>query len=67
MTLRQTVAANLLHMRIQRRMSQSDLALAARLSVSYVSMLERGLRSPPLETLARLSEALIVKPHKLLE
>jgi transcriptional regulator with XRE-family HTH domain len=37
-----------------------------RISVSYVSMLERGQRSPPLETIEALAEALGVRPVALL-
>jgi transcriptional regulator with XRE-family HTH domain len=35
--------------------------------VSYVSMLERGLRVPPLETLEALAKALGVPPLDLLQ
>jgi transcriptional regulator with XRE-family HTH domain len=37
----------------QRELSQQEVAQKAKISVSYVSMLERGERSPPLETLAK--------------
>ena len=36
------------------------------LSVAYVSMLERGLRSPPLETIEKMARALKVTPVSLL-
>ena len=42
------------------------LAAKAHLSVSYISMLERGQRSPPLETLQHLARALAVSPVTLL-
>ena len=59
-------AANLRSERRRRRLSQEALAAKARLSVSYISMLERGQRSPPLETLAHLAKALAVSPVALL-
>ena len=59
-------AANLRSERRRRRLSQEALAAKARLSVSYISMLERGQRSPPLETLEHLAKALAVSPVTLL-
>jgi transcriptional regulator with XRE-family HTH domain len=59
-------ATNLKNERIRRRLSQEALAGKARLSVSYISMLERGQRSPPLETLESLARALAVSPTALL-
>ena len=59
-------AANLKSERHRRKLSQEALAAKARLSVSYISMLERGQRSPPLETLESLAKALAVSPVHLL-
>ena len=59
-------ANNLKNERLRRRLSQEALAGKARLSVSYISMLERGQRSPPLETLESLARALAVSPTQLL-
>lgn len=44
--------------RTQRNMSQADLASKADLSVSYVSMLERGRRDPNLTSIEKISSAL---------
>ena len=41
-----------------RRLSQERLAEAAGLDRTYISLLERGLRQPTLETVLRLAEAL---------
>jgi transcriptional regulator with XRE-family HTH domain len=41
-------------------MTQEDLSERARISVSFLSMIERGERSPHLETLAAIAEALDV-------
>jgi transcriptional regulator with XRE-family HTH domain len=43
------------------RMTQEDLSERARISVSFLSMIERGERSPHLETLAKIAEALEVR------
>jgi transcriptional regulator with XRE-family HTH domain len=47
-------------------MSQKALADRVGISVSYVSMLERGQRSPPLETIEKMAKALGVAPAALL-
>jgi transcriptional regulator with XRE-family HTH domain len=59
-------ASNLKSERIRRKMSQETLASKAGLSVSYISMLERGQRTPPLDTLESLARALAVSPVSLL-
>ena len=43
------------------RMTQEALSERARISVSFLSMIERGERSPHLETLARIADALGVR------
>ena len=65
MSLAKTVAQNLYSARTSRKLSQAALAKAAGVSVSYISMLERGQRSPPLETLEALGKALRVSPLSL--
>jgi len=67
MTLGQLVTQNLRAARIKRKYSQEALAHRAGISVSYVSMLERGQRSPPLETLEILAHALGVPAVSLLQ
>jgi transcriptional regulator with XRE-family HTH domain len=57
---------NLKAERVRRKLSQEALAHKAGLSVSYISMLERGQRTPPLETLETLAKALSVNPLHLL-
>jgi transcriptional regulator with XRE-family HTH domain len=46
--------------------SQQKLADDAGLSVSYVSMLERGQRTPPLDTVETVAKALDCAPTFLL-
>jgi len=60
-----TVTANLKARRLAKKLSQEDLAEKAGISVSYVSMLERGQRSPPLDTLESLAKALGVRAADL--
>ena len=65
--LERIVAQNLRIVRAQRKLSQEAVARKARVSVSYISMLERGQRTPPLETLEALAKALGVSPMYLLQ
>lgn len=62
MALADMVCRNIKLVRVQQKLSQQALAKKARVSVSYVSMLERGLRIPPLDTLEVLAKALGVAP-----
>ncbi len=67
MALGKIVAQNLRTIRAHRKMSQQAVARKARVSVSYVSMLERGERTPPLATLEVLAKVLDVSPLYLLQ
>lgn len=44
--------------RTKRKLSQASLAKRAEISVSYLSLLERSRRDPPLSTLNRIASAL---------
>lgn len=59
------MAQNLRALRSQRKLSQETVAHKAGISVSYVSMLERGQRTPPLQTVEVLAKALAVPPISL--
>jgi transcriptional regulator with XRE-family HTH domain len=61
------VARNLHDLRLKRKLSQQVLAKKAGFSVSYISMLERGQRIPPLETLEVMARVLRVDPVHLLQ
>jgi transcriptional regulator with XRE-family HTH domain len=67
MSLLTTVARNVRVFRTQRKLTQAAVANAAGLSVSYISMLERGQRSPLLGTLVTLANALRVTPDVLVQ
>jgi transcriptional regulator with XRE-family HTH domain len=56
--LAEKFAANLKTERRRKKLSQEALAHKAGLSVSYISMLERSQRTPPLDTLETLAKAL---------
>ena len=53
--------------RLQKGLSMNALAERAGLNQSAISLLERGLRSPNLETLLRLAEALEVDLWSLIK
>ncbi len=59
-------ADNVRRLRARKKLSQKALADRVGISVSYVSMLERGQRSPPLETIEKMARALGVSPASLL-
>jgi transcriptional regulator with XRE-family HTH domain len=59
-------AGNVRRLRSRTKLSQKALADKVGISVSYVSMLERGQRSPPLETIEKMAKALGVPPAALL-
>ena len=46
--------------RTKRKLSQAELAKRANISVSYLSLLERSKRDPPLSTLRQVASALRV-------
>lgn len=66
MTLADLAARNIRSARRSAKLSQEALAQKAGISVSYVSMLERGQRTPPLDTLETLAKALRCSPIALL-
>jgi len=57
-SLNDKFATNLKRLRLGAKLSQAALAERAGLSVSYISMLERGERSPPLGTIEIFSKVL---------
>ncbi len=66
MALAENFSRNLKLQRQHRHLTQQELASEAGLSVAYISMLKRGQRSPPLDTLEQLAKALAVAPVALL-
>lgn len=54
-------------LRAKAGLTQEDLADASGLSRNYVSDLELGKKQPTLSTIARLAEALGLRPHELVK
>lgn len=64
--IRQTLSVNVRKLRLERKLSQEDLAFEAGVEQSYISSLECGVRNPTVRTIARLASALNVSPDRLL-
>jgi len=67
MRTEQAFGSALRSFRTEKGLSQEDLADQSSLHRTYISQLERGLKSPSLSTIWRLSTALRMHPHKLVE
>lgn len=52
--------------RLQKGMSQGDIAKKLGVHRSYISGIERGIRNPTVKNLERLADALGVDPRNLL-
>ena len=61
-----TFGKNLKMIRIEKQMSQGDIARALGVHRSYISGLERGIRNPTLTNIERIARALNVDIRKLL-
>lgn len=65
--LRRRFAENVILARDRADLSQTMVAERSGLHVTQVSLLERGLRLPRLDTIAKLAGALGIEPCELLE
>ncbi|MCG8450696.1 MAG: helix-turn-helix domain-containing protein [Pirellulales bacterium] len=65
-SFRERFGKNVRKVRVDRGMSQEELAYAANLHRTHISLIERGLRSVRVETIERLALALRVQPAKLM-
>lgn len=61
MKVQALVARNLRRLRVERRLSQENLAVDASIDRTYVSRLERGMENPTVAVLERLACALGVR------
>lgn len=52
--------------RLQQKFSQEKLAELANLDRTYISQIERGLKSPSIKSLLALAHALQIKAHVLM-
>lgn len=67
MGLRQLFAFNLRRLRVERGLSQEELAHRTGIDRTYVSHLERLRYNPTLDMVERLAESLNVEPLELLK
>ncbi len=67
MEVRRRVGLNVRKYRLERELSQEDLAFESGLHRTYVSGVERGVRNPTVTVVERLAKALKVPSAKLLE
>ena len=66
MEINQAFGDTLRKVRKERLLSQEKLAEMGGLHRTYISQLERGVKSPSLVTVFRLAVALKVEPHELI-
>lgn len=62
---RAVIAKNIKHFRLQKRLSQEQLALQAGIDRTYVSGLERGVRNPSVDLLDKIAKVLSIKTVQL--
>lgn len=67
MDMRKVVGQNLKRLRLQRGLSQEELALAADIDRTYISALERGIYSASVTMIGKLAAVLKVEPYVLLQ
>ncbi len=60
------VGKNVRKLRLQKGMTQEELAFEAGIDLTYVGGIERGRRNPSLLVMARISDALSVQIARLL-
>ena len=66
MNWNKVVGDNVRRLRVERKLTQEQLAHDAEIDLTYVGGIERGRRNPSVSVLGRLAEALGVEPAKLL-
>ncbi len=67
MSLRRIVARNLKRLRLERGLSQEELADLAKLNRNYIGMIERQENAATVLTLEALAKALEVEPARLFD
>lgn len=65
--LRAKFGRRLRYLRQKKNMTQEQLAEAAKISVDFLSLVERGKNAPSFETLERLAKALDISVHALFD
>lgn len=64
---RQVVGKNVRVRRMERGLTQEQLAFAAKIDLTYLGGIERSRRNPSLMVLARIAAALKTEPAELLK
>lgn len=64
--IKKIVGKNIRKIRLNRHLTQEELAEKLDLHPSYIGLIERGLRSPSLETLSKIAEFFKVSEASLL-
>lgn len=67
MDWRAIVGENVRRLRLERSLTQEQLAFEAKIDLTYVGGIERGRRNPSLMVITRLASALSVTPAALLD
>jgi len=67
MTIEKAVGQELCYWRTKKGLSQEKLGFEANLHRTYISIIERGLKSPTINTLVRLCDALEITPDEFLK
>jgi len=65
--LQQAFGKTIERLRLEKNMSQAELAEEGEFNRTYISDLERGLKQPSLSTIVRLSKALKIRLATLME
>lgn len=60
------VGSNVRRLRIERKLTQEQLAHEAGIDLTYVGGIERGRRNPSVKVLGQIADALGVHPRELL-
>ena len=66
MEIREILAKNALALRRERGLTQERVCEQAKLDRSYLWGIEKGIRNPSIEVIARLAEVYGVEPYELL-
>ncbi|MFA5251524.1 MAG: helix-turn-helix transcriptional regulator [Phycisphaerae bacterium] len=67
MTIEKAVGQELYFWRTKKGLSQEKLGFEANLHRTYISIIERGLKSPTINTFVRLCDALEITPDEFLK
>jgi transcriptional regulator with XRE-family HTH domain len=67
MDLKRAMAANVRRLRVERKLTQEELADRAGISTRYLGSIERGSTAATVVVLGRLARALRVDPRELIQ